>query len=175
MKITPKKRLWSNPKKYPIKAVGKCVELTLRLYSKSYSEKKLWSKLKKYAIKAGRKCVEFALQLYYAFQSPETPNWTKNAITQATSIHKIRVLKIPTKIVITAAPKTVIIGALGYFICPSDLILDFLPIVGFSDDTMVLSLAVGTVAGCITDEMKDKAKRKVDEWFGEEEEDNKGE
>ncbi len=102
---------------------------------------------KKYAIKAGRECVELALQLYYALQSPETPIWAKN----------------------------VIYGALGYFILPLDVIPDFLPIIGFVDDYVVLVLARRTVAKYITDEMKNKAKDKVNEWFGEEKEDNKGE
>ncbi len=114
-------------------------------YSKHYSEKGFWNKLKKCAIKAVRKCVELALQLYYALQSPETPNWAKIVIT----------------------------GPLGYFILPLDAIPDFSPIVGFTDDFGVLVLAVRTVAGCITDEMKDKAKHKVNELFGEEE-NNKG-
>ncbi len=116
-------------------------------YSKHYSEKSFWSKLKKCAIKVIRKCVELALQFYYALQSPETPNWAKGVIT----------------------------GPLGYFILPLDAIADLLPVVGFGDDYLVLVLAFRTVAKYITDEIKDKAKGKVNKLFGEEEEDGKGE
>jgi len=108
-------------------------------YSEHYSEEGFWSKLKKYAIAAGRKCVELALQLYYSYQSPETPRWAKG----------------------------VILGALGYFISPLDAVPDLLP-GGYVDDYGVIFLAVTTVAIYITDEMKDKAKREANKWFGEE-------
>ncbi len=110
------------------------------------------SKLKKGAIKIVRKCVELALQLYYALQSPEA----KTAMTNVTP----------------RWAKTIIIGALGYFISPVDVVPDVIPIVGLSDDLVVLGLAVKTVVECITDEVKGKAKCKVDELFGEEEEEN---
>ncbi len=113
-------------------------------YSEHYSKEGFWSKAKKYAIKAGRECVELALQLYYALQSPETPIWAKSVIT----------------------------GALGYFISPVDAVPDLLP-GGLIDDYGVIVVAVATVAAYITDEMKDKAKHKVNELFGEEE-NNKG-
>jgi len=78
--------------------------------------------------------VELALQLYYALKEPGMPLWAK----------------------------TVIVGALGYFISPVGAI----PVVGYSDDLGVLLAAVVTVASCITDEIKAKAETQAFRWLG---------
>ena len=38
--------------------------------------------------------------------------------------------------------KTILIGALAYFILPLDFLPDFAPLIGFSDDAAVLALAL---------------------------------
>ena len=110
-------------------------------YEKDYSETSFWKKVRKYAAKAGGKVIYNALLSYYALQSPDTPGWAK----------------------------TVILGALGYFIAPIDIIPDVTPAVGFVDDLGVLIAAVATVAVCITPEMKSQAKRQLKDWFGDSE------
>lgn len=110
-------------------------------YSKEYSESSFWNKVKKFASKAGSKVIYTALKLYYTMQSPNTPAWAK----------------------------TVIIGALGYFISPIDVIPDPTPVVGFADDLGVLAAAAATVVTNITPAIKDEAKRKLKEWFGDSE------
>jgi len=105
-----------------------------------FSEKLFWQKLAHYATKAGREVVEKALTLYFAAQRPETPFWAK----------------------------TVIYSALAYFILPMDAIPDFTVGVGFADDLGTLLAALGTVAISITPEVKENAKQKVNDWFGEE-------
>ena len=107
-------------------------------YAATYSDAGFWRKLLDFAKAAGREVVELALELYYALQSPATPAWAK----------------------------AVILGALGYFISPVDLIPDFIPVVGYTDDLGVLAAAVGTVATYITPEHKAAAAAKVQEWFG---------
>lgn len=107
-------------------------------YSKEYSESSFWDKVKKFATKAGSKVVYTALKLYYTLQSTETPGWAK----------------------------TVILGALGYFISPIDVIPDPTPIVGFADDLGVLVSAAATVVTSITPAIKAQAKAKAEEWFG---------
>lgn len=62
--------------------------------------------------------------------------------------------------------KAVIIGALGYFILPIDLIPDAIPVAGFTDDLAVLIAAYKFVEHNITPEIKAKAKSKLAEWFG---------
>jgi len=108
-------------------------------YSSHYSDNNFWDKLKNVATKAGKQVVEKALWLYYALQNPQTPKW---AITT-------------------------IIGALGYFIFPLDLIPDFIPVAGYTDDLGVLAGAIASVATYITDVEKRKASQKIKEWFGD--------
>lgn len=107
------------------------------VFTKEYTEDGLWGKIKNFAKVAGIEVIEKVLQLYYALQSPETPIWAKS----------------------------VIIGALGYFISPLDAIPDIVPVFGYSDDLGVLAAAVTTVASYITDDIKAKAKAKLAEWF----------
>lgn len=104
-----------------------------------YSDQNFWRKLARFAKLAGREVVEKALWLYYALQRPETPLWAKR----------------------------VIVGALAYFILPFDFISDLLPGLGFTDDLGVIVTALSTVAMYITPAVKEQARLKVREWFGE--------
>src|SRR5215212_9018222 len=53
----------------------------------------------------------------------------------------------------------ILLGALAYFVLPFDLLPDFLPGVGFTDDASVLLLAIGTVSAHITAAHREAAKR----------------
>lgn len=105
---------------------------------KYYSEEKFWQKLKKFAVKAGHTAVYTALLLYYTLQKPEVPKKAKMTI----------------------------IGALGYFILPFDLIPDVAVGVGYTDDLGALTVALLQVAIYIDDDVKAKAKGKLADWFG---------
>ncbi|MGM9925678.1 MAG: YkvA family protein [Bacillus sp. (in: firmicutes)] len=105
---------------------------------KNYSEERFWDKLKKYGEKAGTSVVYAVLLLYYTLQKPEVP----------------------------AKTKAVIIGALGYFILPIDLIPDFAAGIGFTDDLGALGIALLQVAIYIDGDVRSKAKHKLTEWFG---------
>lgn len=107
-------------------------------YTEVYSESGYWKKLKGYAAKAGREVVERSLQLYYAAQAEGTPRWAK----------------------------TVIYGALGYFISVIDAVPDITPIVGYTDDLGVLVAALAAVAMYVTPEVKTQAQHKTTAWFG---------
>lgn len=109
-------------------------------YGKEYSDKGFWDKVVNYAKVAGAEVIEKALWLYYAAQRPETPAWAK----------------------------TIIYGALGYFIFPVDAIPDAIPVVGYADDLGVLAAAIATVVMFINDDVKAAARTKMREWFGEE-------
>ena len=106
---------------------------------KYFTEEKFWDKLKKFAKKAGSSVVYAVLLLYYTLQKPEVPKKTK----------------------------AVIIGALGYFILPVDLIPDMMLGVGFTDDLGALGIALFQVAMYIDDDIKLKAKMKLADWFGD--------
>ena len=108
-------------------------------YSKYYSETGLWEKIKKGSIAAGTKVVYSVLLLYYAMQDES--------------------MSIKTRLLIAAA--------LGYFILPTDAIFDLTPIIGYSDDLGVLLFVLTQISASITTEVMDKAKHKIEEWFGE--------
>ncbi len=63
--------------------------------------------------------------------------------------------KIPKKV------RLVFMAALGYFILPSDVIADVLPVLGFADDVAFLSYAISSAAQYITPELEEKAKEKM--------------
>ena len=107
-------------------------------YEGDYSEAAFWEKVKKIASKAGVKTIYYALVLYYTLTDPSTP----------------------------AKYKAVIMGALGYFILPFDLLPDLLPFAGLADDWAALVAAVAYVASAITPSIKEKARAKVTSWFG---------
>ena len=58
-----------------------------------------------------------------------------------------------------------IMGALTYLIVPIDLIPDFIPASGFSDDLVALTAVISLWQHHLTPEMKFRAKCKLDEWF----------
>lgn len=111
-------------------------------YSKYYSEKSLWTKLKKFSKLAGLKVVYSVLLLYYVMIDPG----------------------------VSIKNKAVIAAALGYFILPLDAIPDLTPIIGFTDDLGVLLFALSQVSDSITPEIKARAKKQLEQWFGSVEE-----
>jgi uncharacterized membrane protein YkvA (DUF1232 family) len=107
----------------------------------SFSENSFWEKLKNFASQAGKEVVEKALILFYAAQKPETPVWAKS----------------------------IVYSALAYFILPLDAIPDTIPIAGFTDDLATLAAAIVSITMYITPEVKEAAKNKMLDWFGNDE------
>ena len=107
-------------------------------YERHYDEDGFWKKVKRVAAQVGRKVLYPALQLYYVLQSKEVPVKTK----------------------------TLIIGALGYLILPADLVPDFIPALGFTDDLTALMVALRTVNKYITPEINRQAKEQTDKLLG---------
>ncbi len=105
---------------------------------KHFSENKYLAKLLKYAKKMGVKISYYSLLLFYTFKSPETPK----------------------------SVKVTIAGALGYLILPLDIVPDFIPVLGFADDLMVVLYALNKVKGHITDSIKEQAHERMKRIFG---------
>lgn len=59
--------------------------------------------------------------------------------------------------------KWILLGALAYFVVPTDLVADFLPVIGFTDDIAVLTAAFGAVATSIRPQHREEAKRAIEE------------
>jgi len=57
----------------------------------------------------------------------------------------------------------VLIGAIAYFVLPTDAVADLLPLVGFTDDAAVLAAAIASVAGSITDAHRERAREILNE------------
>lgn len=106
-------------------------------YQDNYSESGLFSKIGKVCKKAGMKVIYYVLLLYYVLMDPNTP----------------------------MGNKTIIIGALGYFILPIDLIPDVIPIAGYADDLAALTACLETVKASITPSIRKKALQKLLDWF----------
>ena len=114
------------------------VPADLNKYEKDFSFDGLMAKIKETAKKAGLKAIYMALLLYYALESPT----------------------------ISTLDKAIIYGALGYFICPIDVVPDILPFIGLADDIAVLAWAFSRVKHNVTDLTREKAKTKLKIWFG---------
>jgi uncharacterized membrane protein YkvA (DUF1232 family) len=65
-----------------------------------------------------------------------------------------------------ATPRRVrltLLAALGYFVLPVDAIPDIMPLLGFTDDAAVIAAAIAAVAGSITPEHRERAKKAMAE------------
>lgn len=107
--------------------------------ARQYSDKSFFKKITDFAKAAGFEVIECALILYFTMKKPECPAWSK----------------------------TIIVGALAYFISPVDAIPDFTPGIGFVDDLGVLAAATTSVAVHIDKKVKKQACEKMDDIFGD--------
>ena len=57
------------------------------------------------------------------------------------------------------------LAALTYLLLPLDLIPDFIPAAGFSDDLVALTALLGLCSTHINDTIRLRAQRKLDRWF----------
>lgn len=113
--------------------------LDSKRYTESYSEESFFDKVRSTIKSAGLKLIYQALLLFYVTENPNCP------------------MKI----------KAAIFAALGYFISPIDVIPDFTPIVGYSDDAGAIALAICLAQLYIDDEVKRKARNKIADFFGD--------
>lgn len=107
------------------------------IYRSSYSEEGFSSKLKEYAKKIGLNTTYYILLLYNLLKSG----------------------------VIRPSDKAIVLGALGYFISPLDLIPDVIIGTGLLDDASILLMALKILYDCINDDIKTKAKKQLKKFF----------
>lgn len=108
-------------------------------YNLHFSDDGFWKKVTKHYRYAGAKLVKNVLTLYHSLRDEDTPKWAK----------------------------TIIIGALGYFILPLDVVPDFVPIAGFTDDIAAVLVALAAVALYVKEEHKEKAEKTASKIFNE--------
>ena len=104
-------------------------------YGSRYSESGLTVKLSRATRWAGAKIIYAVLLLYYVLRS------------EAVSL----------------SDKRKIDGALGSFILPADMVLDFIPLVGYTDDMAALLWALRAIKRNLTPEIKAQARTKLAE------------
>ncbi len=113
--------------------------IDLQQYQPRFSDKGFWNKVKRVALKAGARLIYVALILYYELTDPT----------------------------VSVKEKSIIIGALGYFILPVDLIPDAIPVAGYTDDLAALMAAYGYVRAHLTPVVIQRAQNKFVELFGD--------
>lgn len=110
-------------------------------YGQEFSPNRLLEKITKVAKKLGGKALYPFVLLYYLLIEGNIP----------------------------LADKVKIIGVLGYFILPADVVPDFLVGVGYGDDLMGALLLLKSLKDNVTPELQAKAKARLQEWLPEEE------
>ena len=108
-------------------------------YGTYYSDNRFWKKVERVAKKVGATVLLPVFTLYYMLRDDK----------------------------VSLQHKAYIVGALGYFILPIDLIPDgILPVIGFTDDIAVMTLVLKLVKDSITPEIKARANARVSEIIG---------
>ena len=108
-------------------------------YGTYYSDNRFWKKVERVAKKVGATVLLPVFTLYYMLQDDK----------------------------VSLQHKAYIVGALGYFILPIDLIPDgILPVIGFTDEIAVMTLVLKLVKDSITPEIKARANARVSEIIG---------
>ncbi|MCQ2218900.1 MAG: DUF1232 domain-containing protein [Paludibacteraceae bacterium] len=105
-------------------------------YGEHYSPQELFFKLARVAKNAGVKIVYCVLILYYALMYGD----------------------------LTVKEKSVIIGVLGYFILPIDLIPDLLPL-GYTDDLSLIIFVVTKMKKSFTEDIRKMAVDRLKKYF----------
>ena len=105
----------------------------LEKHGRHYNEPDFWQKLQDLPRNAIGQVLEKALLLRELLFDGATPFWVKGAI----------------------------VGALGYLICPIDLIPDVLPGIGYIDDVAVMSFVLTSLDYLVTDEIRQRVRRKL--------------
>lgn len=106
-------------------------------YQKHFSDGAFWQKLRRCGHKIGKEFLRYILVLYYVLVSPN----------------------------VSVKNKSIICGALGYLILPADMLPDFIPALGFTDDFAAILLANEAIKSSVTPEISEKARRKTEEIF----------
>ncbi|SOC23107.1 uncharacterized protein DUF1232 [Ureibacillus xyleni] len=115
------------------------LETVVKGKGKHYAPNKFLNKMKTYGLNLGFRALHGVATLFSALKSPDLPK----------------------------EQKLLIIGVLGYFILPIDLIADFLPTVGLADDAVVIFKALSVIYSSITDEMKEEGHELLKKMFGD--------
>jgi len=105
----------------------------LAKYAPHYSARALRRKVAQMPRRVCRSVLEQALLLYAVLTDKNTPLWAR----------------------------ALIIGALGWFVCPLDAVPDGIPVLGYVDDAAVMAFAISRVAQFVTPAVRERAERLI--------------
>ncbi len=106
-------------------------------YEKYYDENNFLTKLKKLIFKLSEDVVVHVLMLWFLLISGKVP--------------------IKTRLLIVAA--------LGYLVMPADLVSDFIPALGFTDDVAFLTYTFNQTSRYMDESIRKKAVEKLHRWM----------
>lgn len=107
----------------------------LAKYATHFSARGLRRKVAQMPRRVCRGVLEQALLLYAVLTDRRTPLWAR----------------------------ALIIGALGWFVCPLDAVPDTIPVFGYVDDAAVMAFAISRVAQFVTPTVRERAERLMPE------------
>ena len=113
------------------------MDFDYKKYTSYFTDGEFWEKMKDVAKKVGLKTTSYALILYYVLKKDGVPLTDKMLIT----------------------------GSLEYFILPIDLIPDFIPIAGYTDDAAGMLFAIKKCMNYVDDEIKENVSDRLISWF----------
>lgn len=114
------------------------VRESVNKYQDKYDEKGFWNFVKKTGKAVGEPILRKAFELYYAMARSDMP------------------LNV----------KLQIMGALAYLVMPLDLIPDFIPVLGWTDDAAALTFAYASAQSYVDDIVRQQAEEKIKEILG---------
>ena len=131
-----------------IKQLGSVPDTLLR-YASRFDPKEMWEKISSSAGRAGQEVVMMVLTMYYTIES---------------SVKDIRRIRLDGSVGIKDI--LILAGAIAYFVIPTDLIPDFLPM-GFADDIAALTAAFKSGKKIFSAISVEKAEKKTHEIMGD--------
>lgn len=131
-----------------IKQLGNIPDTLLR-YASRFDPKEMWEKISSTAGKAGQEVIMMVLTMYYTIEG-SVKNLKRVHIDSSVGIKDILMFA----------------GAIAYFVIPTDLIPDFLPM-GFADDIAALTAAFRAGKKIFSAISVEKAEKKTREIMGD--------
>ncbi len=133
-----------------LKEWSKSLTETLTQYSSRFNVDEMWDKLKATASKAGQDIVMMTLTMFYTIRDCIKGSQVVNNVKNGVPVSDVLLMT----------------GAIAYFVCPADLIPDWIVGIGFTDDLAALTYAYKKASRILSVAAKGTAMEKTSELLG---------